>query len=290
MDAITGRRVVITGATSGIGHATAMELARRGGEITILCRNPDRGKTTCAEIENEVPGASVDVVLADLSELDQVRAAAEEICARHRAVDVLINNAGVQDLWPRLTSDGFDHMVASNYLGPFLLTNLLLDRVRAASAGRIVVVASDAHRMAGRLDPESFEHLGAYSGGRQAIRAYARTKLLDLLFALELARRLADTGVTANAVCPGLVATNLVEGGPAFGGWDRLLSRTFLVRTPEQGARISVRLATDPSLAGVSGRYFPSTPGSRFLPKVRAARDPQLQRRIWDRTVELVGP
>jgi retinol dehydrogenase 12 len=289
MDVITGRRVVITGATSGIGHATAMELARRGGEITIVCRNPDRGKTTRADIEGEVPGASVDVLLADLSELGQVRAVAEEICARYRAVDVLINNAGVQDLWPRLTSDGFDHMVASNYLGPFLLTNLVLDRVRAASAGRIVVVASDAHRMAGRLDPESFEHLGAYSGGRQAIRAYARTKLLDLLFAMELARRLDGTGVAANALCPGLVATNLVEGGPAFGRWDRLLSRTFLIRTPEQGARISVRLAADPSLAGVSGRYFPSTPGSRFLPRVRAARDPQRQRRIWDRTVELVG-
>jgi retinol dehydrogenase 12 len=289
MDQISGRRVVITGATSGIGRATAMELARQGSEITIVCRNPDRGKTTRAEIESEVPGASVDIVLADLSELSQVRAVADEICIRYPAVDVLINNAGVQDLWPRLTSDGFDHMLASNYLGPFLLTNLVLDRLRSADAGRIVVVASDAHRMAGRVDPESFEHLGDYSGGRSSIRAYARTKLLDLLFTLELARRVEGSGVTANALCPGLVATNLVEGGPAFGRWDRLLSHTFLVRTPEQGARISVRLAADLSLAGVSGRYFPSTPGSRFLPRVRAARNADLQCRIWDRTVELVG-
>ena len=280
---------MITGATSGIGHATAMELARRGGLISIVCRNPDRGKTTRAEIEGEVPGASVDILLADLSELDQVRTVAAEISARYDVVDVLINNAGIQNLWPRLTSAGFDHMLASNYLGPFLMTNLVLDRVRAAAAGRIVVVASDAHRIAGRLDPESFEVLGDYSGGRQAIRAYARTKLLDLLFTLELARRLRGGGVTANALCPGLVATNLVEGGPAFGGWDRVLSRTPLVRTPEQGARISVRLATEPSLAGVTGRYFPSTPGSRFLPRVRAARDANLQRRIWDRTADLVG-
>jgi NAD(P)-dependent dehydrogenase (short-subunit alcohol dehydrogenase family) len=289
MDLITGRRVVITGATSGIGHATAMELARRGAETTIVCRNPDRGKTTTAEIEDEVPDAAVDVLVADLSELDQVRDVAGQISARYRAVDVLISNAGVQNLWPRITSEGFDHMLAANYLGPFLLTNLVLDRIRAAPAGRVVVVASDAHRMAGRPDPESFEHLGEYSGGRQAVRAYAKTKLLDLLFTLELARRLDGSGVTANALCPGLVATNLVEGGPAFGGLDPLLSHTPLVRTPEQGARISVRLATDPSLAGVSGRYFPSTPGSRFLPKVRAVRDVDLQRRVWDRTADLVG-
>ena len=288
MDLITGRRVVITGATSGIGHATAMELARRGAELTIVCRNPDRGKTTRAEIEDEVPDAAVDILVADLSELDQVRDVAEEIRARYRAVDVLINNAGVQNLWPRITSEGFDHMLAANYLGPFLLTNLVLDLIRAAPAGRVVVVASDAHRIAGRPDPESFEHLGEYSGGRRAVRAYAKTKLLDLLFALELARGLDGSGVTANALCPGLVATNLVEGGPAFGGLDRLLSHTPLVRTPEQGARISVRLATDPSLDGVSGRYFPSTPGSRFLPRVRAARDADLQHRIWDRTAKLV--
>jgi retinol dehydrogenase 12 len=289
MDSIAGRRVVITGATSGIGYAAALELARRGAQLAIVCRNPDRGKTTAAEIESALPGSVIDILVADLSELDQVRSVAEEIRTRYSSVDVLVNNAGVQDLWPRQTSAGLDHMLASNYLGPFLLTNLLLDGVRAAAAGRVVVVASDAHRMAGRIDPESFEHLGSYSGGRQAIRAYARTKLLDLLFALELARRLEGSGVTANALCPGLVATNLVEGGPAFGRWDRTLSRTFLVRTPEQGARILVRLSTHPSLDGVSGGYFPSTPGSRFLPRVRAARDTDIQRRIWDRTAGLVG-
>ncbi len=289
MDLISGQRVVITGATSGIGYETALELARRGGELTVVCRNPERGKTTAAGIEQAVPGAVVDILLADLSELDQVRDVAEQINGRYSSIDVLVNNAGVQDLWPKKTSTGLDHMLASNYLGPFLLTNLILDRVRAANAGRVVVVASDAHRMAGRLDPETFEQLGEYNGSRTAIRAYARTKLLDLLFALELARRLEGSGATSNAVCPGLVATNLVEGGPAFGGLDKRLSRTFLIRTPAQGAQISVKLATDPTLADVSGRYFPSTPGSRFIPLRPAVRDAALQKKIWDRTEELVG-
>src|SRR5947209_4939806 len=127
MDLITGQRVVVTGATSGIGKVTALELARRGGEVAIVCRNPEKGKAT------------VDVLLADLSELDQVRQVAKEICARYSVVDVLVNNAGVQDMQARLTSDGLDHMLASNYLGPFLLTDLVLDRVRAAPAGRVVV-------------------------------------------------------------------------------------------------------------------------------------------------------
>src|SRR5207244_3996328 len=225
---------------------------------------------------------------ADLSELDQVRRLADEIRARYPVVDILINNAGVQDLRPRRTSDGFDHMVASNYLGPFLLTNLVLDRVQSAPSGRIVVVASEAHRTAGRLDPEAFEALGDYSRVG-AFRAYGRTKLLDLLFTFELARRLEGTGTTANAVCPGLVATNLVEGKPALGPVDRVLSMTPLLRTPEQGARVSVRLATDPSLATVSGRFFTSTPGMGFVPLLGATRNTELQRRVWDRTYQLVG-
>src|SRR5438445_8980831 len=192
MDLITGQRVVITGATSGIGKATALELARRGGELAIVCRNLEKGKVTAGEIESAVPGATVEVFLADLSELDQVRQVAREISARYEVLDVLVDNAGVQDMQARRTSEGFDHMLASYYLGPFLLTNLVLDRLRAAPAGRIVVVASEAHRNAGRLDPESFEQLGDYTGLR-AMRAYGRTKLLDLLFALELARRLEDT-------------------------------------------------------------------------------------------------
>jgi NAD(P)-dependent dehydrogenase (short-subunit alcohol dehydrogenase family) len=288
MHDIAGKRVIVTGATSGIGKVTALELARRRGDVVIVCRNLEKGKAAVSEIEREVPGASVDVLLADLSELHQVRRVAEEIGERYPAVDVLVNNAGVQDMRPRLTSDGFDHMLASNYLGPFLLTSLVLDRVEAAPEGRIVIVASEAHRNAGRLDPETFEHLGDYNRA-SALRAYGRTKPLDLLFALELARRLESTGVTANSLCPGFVATNLVGGKPVLGPVDQILSRTPLLRRPEQGARMSVRLATDPSVAGVTGRFFTSTPGMRFVPPARATRNVELQGRIWERTRQLVG-
>jgi NAD(P)-dependent dehydrogenase (short-subunit alcohol dehydrogenase family) len=288
VDLIAGKRVIITGGTSGIGKAAALELARRGGDVTIVCRNLEKGEAAAHEIERAASCTAVEVLLADLSELDQVRRVAQEIRDRYPVVDVLINNAGVQDLRAILTSDGFDHMLASNYLGPFMLTNLVLDRVQAAPAGRIVVVASEAHRTSGSIDPETFEHLGYYTR-LGAMRAYGRTKLLDLLFALELARRLEGSSLTANALCPGLVATNLVGGKPMLGPVDRVLSRTPLLRTPEQGARMSVRLATDPSLAGVTGRFFTSTPGMRFLPPASSTRNVGLQGRIWDRTCELVG-
>lgn len=282
---IDGRRVVITGATSGIGKAAALELAHRGASLAIVCRNRAKGESTVTEIEQAIPGASVDLVEGDLADLASVHAAAQELRDRYDSIDVLINNAGVHAVVPRLTIDGFDHMLASNYLGPFLLTNLVLDRVTAAPPARVIVVGSEAHRIAGRLDPEHFEDLGDF-GLLRSFRAYGRTKLLDLLFAAELARRLAGTGVTANSLCPGTVATNLYGQMCAL---RPVVSRIPLVRTAEQGARTTVRLACDPALADVTGRYFTSVPGLGLVPPVRARRNAELQRRIWERTAALVG-
>ena len=152
------------------------------------------------------------MVQCDLADLDSVRRAGFELVDRYDAIDVLISNAGVNDTASSLTAEGFDHMMASNYLGPFLLTRLVLDRVKAGAPARIVVVGSEAHRMALPFDPARFEDLGPY-GTMNNNLAYARTKLLDQLFTNELARRLEGTGVTANSVCPGLVATNLVDVG-----------------------------------------------------------------------------
>lgn len=280
-------RVVITGATSGIGRAAALELAGQGARLTIVCRNTDKGAATVAELRSAVPGLSADVVRCDLSDLESVRRAGFELIDRYDAIDVLINNAGVNDTESALTADGFDHMIASNYLGPFLLTRLVLDRVKAAAPSRIVVVGSEAHRMAAPFDPERFEDLGRY-GPMNNNLAYGRTKLLDQLFANELARRLAGTGVTANSVCPGLVATNLVDMGP-LRPIMQAVARTPFVNTPAEGARLVVRLAADPKLEGVTGRFYTTTPGMRLLPPVPAMLDTQLQRRIWERTETLVG-
>jgi len=280
-------RVVITGATSGIGKAAALELARQGARLTVVCRDEDKGAATVAELRDTIRGLSADVVRCDLADLDSVRRAGYELVDRYDAIDVLINNAGVNDTRSSLTAEGFDHMMASNYLGPFLLTRLVLDRVKAATPSRIVVVGSEAHRMAGPFDPERFEDLGSYGTVNNNF-AYGRTKLLDQLFTSELARRLEGTGVTANSVCPGLVATNLVAAGP-LRPIIEAASRTPFVNTPAEGARLVVRLATDPKLEGVTGRFYTTTPGMRLLPPVPAMLDTRLQRRIWERTEQLVG-
>jgi retinol dehydrogenase-12 len=280
-------RVVITGATSGIGQAAALELARQGAWLTIVCRNADKGTATVAELRDAVPGLSADIILCDLSDLASVRRAGQELTERYDEIDVLINNAGVSDTQSSRTADGFDHMMASNYLGPYLLTRLVLDRVKAASPSRIVVVGSEAHRMAGLFDPERFEDLGPY-GPMNNNLAYGRTKLLDQLFTNELARRLNGTGVTANSVCPGFVATNLVDMGP-LRPMIEAATRTPFVNTPAEGARLVVRLATDPGLEGVTGRFYTTTPGMNLLPPVPAMLDAGLQRRIWERTERLVG-
>jgi NAD(P)-dependent dehydrogenase (short-subunit alcohol dehydrogenase family) len=287
---IDGKRVVITGATSGIGKATAVELARRGAELTIVCRNVDKGARVSAEVAAAAPAAAatIDLVEGDLASFDSVREAATEIKQRYDRIDILINNAGVHAMVPRLTRDGFDQMLASNYLGPFLFTSLLLDPVTAAAPSRIVVVGSEAHRVAGRFDPERFEQLGSYNR-LTSNPPYGRTKLLDMLLAAELARRLRGTGVTVNSLCPGAVATNLFEDAPLVGRLGRIASRSPFIRTPAQGAKMTVRLATDPGVADVSGRFFSSTPGASVVPLTGAMRDEGTQRRVWERTVALVG-
>ena len=255
--------------------------------ITILARDEDRGRTVVAEIESTAPGASAEFVRGDLADLESVRAAASLLSERHDRIDVLIANAGVHATETRRTREGFDQMLAANYLGHFLLTSLLLGAIRAAAPSRIVVVGSEAHRLAGRLDAEAFEDLGDY-GRIGSFRAYGRTKLLDIIFACELARRLHGSGVTANSVDPGTVSTGLYEQIPGFRRLAPRLTRTPFVRTPEQGARMIVKLAVDPSLAEVSGRFFNSVPGAAVLPKHRALRDAHLHRRVWERTAELV--
>lgn len=283
-----GRTVVITGATAGIGKVAAFELAREGASLAIVARNPEKARRVVEELTDAVPGASVRVFRADLAELRDVRRVAGELLDALPVIDVLIDNAGVAATTPRVTGDGYDEMLAANYLGPFLLTELLLERVVASAPARIVITGSEAHRVTGRFDPERFEDLGDY-GGPSAQLAYGRTKLLDLLWADELARRLDGTGVTVNSLCPGAVATELTREVGIADRVGRVLARTPLIRRPEQGAAVIIRLASDPALDGVTGRFVSSTPGAGFLPTRAVRRDPATADRVVERTRALVG-
>jgi len=287
--AVAGLCVVITGATGGIGRELARELSRRGAAVTILARDRDRGEAVARSLPI-APGDSPapEVVVADLGDLGSVRRAADELNRRYGRIDVLVNNAGVAGAASALSPDGFDLMMATNHLGPFLLTNLLLARLAGAGSARIVNTASEAHRYGGRPEPASLGVPAPY-GMIGAQRAYACSKLMNVLFTAELARRLDGTDITANCFCPGLVATGLAREAPAVGRALGRLAGTPLVRRPDQGARMGLRLVLDPELDGVSGKFFTSTPGARLLPSVAAAGDAAYQRQVWERSAALVG-
>ncbi|WP_445186817.1 SDR family NAD(P)-dependent oxidoreductase [Pseudonocardia sp. Cha107L01] len=282
-------RVVITGATSGIGEEIARGLVQRGAAVTIVARNKAKADAVATELAAGAAGAPApEVVLADLGDLASVRRAAAELDRRHDRIDVLVNNAGLAAMSPSRSADGFELMMATNHLGPFLLTNLLLGKLGKAGSARIVGTASEAHRLGGRpqlrtlADPLDYGALGGQA-------AYGRSKLMNVLFTAELARRLDGLGVTANCFCPGLVATGLTRDVQGAQRVATFLARTPFVRRPEQGARMGLRLVLDPALDGVSGQFFTSTPGARLLPSVAARNDARYQRELWDRSAELVG-
>jgi retinol dehydrogenase-12 len=282
-------RIVITGDTSGIGRAIAGDLAARGARLTLLARDEARAAVTAAELA-ALPGAAGPpaVVHCDLADLGSVRRAARELSDRHDAIDVLINNAGMRSFSPATTVDGFEQMMATNHLGPFLLTTLLLDLLVEAARARVVTTASEAHRLGGRVD---LARLGAPVGASPiaAERRYGQTKLMNILFTQELGERLAGSAVTANCFCPGAVATGLVRETRFLDLGARVLSRTPLIRTPQQGARMGVRLVVDPALAETTGRFFTSTPGFARLPAIAARTDREYQREAWRRSAELVA-
>ncbi|MGI5164888.1 SDR family NAD(P)-dependent oxidoreductase [Spirillospora sp. CA-253888] len=282
------RIAVVTGATSGIGREIAAGLAERGYRIGIVGRNEVRAKAAVAALAERAPDARADIFLADLSSRAEVRDLAGRLRDRYRRLDVLVNNAGVHTLRAKVSADGFDRMIATNHLGPFLLTNLLRDLLVASAPSRVVMVASEAHRHAGPLDPDRLAEPGSY-GALGSLRVYARSKLLNILFTQEMAERLQGTGVTINAVCPGMVATDLTREVPGAGRFGPLAARTPLLRTPEQGARMALRLATEPEFADSSGGFYSSTPGARLLPASAARKDRELRRAVWERSAHLAG-
>jgi NAD(P)-dependent dehydrogenase (short-subunit alcohol dehydrogenase family) len=275
---LIGRVCVVTGATRGLGLATATALGEMGATVVMLGRDRERGEFSAQRVrEAAAPGAEVSFVPMDLASLASVCAAAAEIAARYEAVHVLVNNAGVHLRARRMSPDGFELTWAINHLGPFLFTNQLLPQLYAAKVARIVTVTSHFARF-GRVSPRDIGTARASAG----LRAYFDTKLANMLFTIELARRLHGTRVVSNCVHPGVVATDLMRDWP---GWMR---RTWqwALRTPTSGAQPIVRLAASASLAGVSGQYFIRERRAAFPGR---ARDPGLALGLWEESERLGG-
>ncbi len=279
MSELAGKTALVTGATNGIGRASAAAFARMGARVFITARDPRRAEETRAELART--GADVRVLLGDLGVQADVRRIAAEFLATGESLHILLNNAGVMNLARTETADGIETTFAVNHLAYFLLTNLLLERIRASAPARIVNVASDAHRMGGPLD---FDDLGsARSYG--AMGVYGRSKLANILFTRELAKRLAGSGVTVNCLHPGVVRTGLGQHNDApILKFFANLARPFF-RSPERGAETSLWACTAPELAGVTGRYFSDR---REEEPHKHARDDVAASRLWDVSAKLV--
>src|SRR5262245_4089314 len=239
-----GKICVVTGATSGIGLVTAQELARQGATLIVVARNAERGAATVSRVRQETGNAAVELVVADLSAQAQVRPLAGEIQHRFPHLDVLVNNAGALFTRRQLSQDGLEMTFALNHLAYFLLTNLLLDPLKVADSARIVNVSSEAHRRA-QLDFSDLQGQHHYNGWR----AYARSKLANILFTYELARRLAGTGIATNALHPGFVATNFGRNNRSLtAALFRILQLAAI--SPEEGAQTITHLASSPVIKG----------------------------------------
>jgi len=277
---MAGRTVLVTGATGGIGRATAMGLATMGANLAITGRNRARTEGVAREIR-AVSSGQVDLFVADLSSQSEVRRLADEVLQTYPRIDVLVNNVGGYWNTRHVTPDGLEHTFALNHLAPFLLTNLLLDRLRQSAPARVVTVASNAHAT-GRIDFDDLQGERSYSGSR----AYNQSKLANILFTYELARRLQASAVTANALHPGVVRTSFGAEDPR--GIQRLIipfARPFM-KTPAQGAATSIHLASAADLEQVTGRYFANSKPKRSS---KRSYDEAAAARLWQVSADLVG-
>jgi len=274
-----GQVCVVTGATSGIGKAAAAALARQGAEVIVVGRDPGRAEATAAAIQADgAPPPKVEI--ADLARLDQVRALAGRLNQNLDRIDVLINNAGLVLNERRVTPDGYEYVFAVNHLAPFLLTNLLRPKLTASAPARVITVSSDAHTAARLdLDDPNLEH------GWSSWRSYSNSKLANILFTRELARRLDGTGVTANCLHPGVVRTGFGRDARPLMRVGITIAKPFML-SPERGADTIVYLASSPDVAAKTGGYYvkrePREPSA-------AARDDGLARGLWETSERLTG-
>ncbi len=273
---MSGRSVLLTGATSGIGRAAAKALGASGASVGIVARDRARGEAVLAELRTAGPSGTHQLFLADLASQSDVRALATQVLAAMPRLNVLFLNAGVYVPHRETTPDGYERSLAVNHLAPFLLTHLLQDRLRANAPSRIVLTASAAHKMA-KLDLTDLQSERRYRG----FSVYGKSKLANILFTYAMARRLEGTGVTINCFHPGVIRSGLFGSGG--GRIFALISYPFM-RSPQHGARTGVYLATSPEVEGVTGRYFS---GRKAIASSAPSQDVALQEALWKESVRL---
>jgi NAD(P)-dependent dehydrogenase (short-subunit alcohol dehydrogenase family) len=281
-EAMIGKICMVTGATSGIGKVTARALVEQGATVIVVGRDPARSEATVHEIQQQTGNSRVEHMLADLSSMQQVRDLAARFKREHDRLHVLVNNAGAIFMMRHTSADGLEMTFALNHMSPFLLTNLLLDVITASAPARIVNVSSSAHTGM-RLNFDNLQHQGFLFNG---YGAYGQSKLMNLLFTYELARRLDGTGVTVNALHPGFVRSRFFSNN-----WGLLGKAIWAVIglagiSPEKGAQTSIYLASSPEVEGVTGQYFTRCKPVRSS---KASYDEDAQRRLWQVSAELTG-
>ncbi len=272
-----GKTVLVTGATAGIGEATARGLAQQGATVIIVGRNLEKCTTSVNHLKQQTGNSNIDYLLADLASQKEIYRLVEEFKRRYSRLDVLINNAGINLLQRQLSPDGVELVFATNHLSYFLLTLLLLDVLKASAPARIVNLSSFVHHQAS-LDFDKLQ-----TGG---FNAYPQSKLANLLFTYELARRLESTNVTVNALNPGLVRSNFGLNNPGPAGLLKRLMNTLIGVSPEEGAKTSLYLATAPEVEGVTGKYFEKCKPIESSP---ISYDKDAAQHLWQISAELTG-
>lgn len=275
---MNGKICLITGGNSGIGKETAVGLAKMGATVVIVCRNRNKGEAALSEIKERSGNDSINLMVADLSSQKNIRKLVDDFKSMYKELHVLINNAGVFLTKRTLTEDGIEATFAINHLAPFLLTNLLLDVLKSSAPSRIVNVSSTAHNK-GHIHFDDIQFERKYS----AIKAYCQSKLANILFTYELARRLKETNINVNCLHPGAVATNLIKSGVYGLAWK--VMSPFMI-SAEKGAETCVYLASSPDVENVNGKYFVK---KKAVKSSEESYDESIAKRLWEVSVELTG-